>query len=102
MPTAPRTLIGIGSVVPVAGRPVIAVADLASGRPGARTRRPVAGPTVRFDVVDERFIAIDVAVVSGGEFLDRPEALIVSNMETIVGETDWLDHRRGRRIPAQA
>ena len=28
------------------------------------------------------------------ELLDRPETLFVLNMETVVGESDWLEIRR--------
>jgi hypothetical protein len=98
MPSAPRPIIGIRSVVPVAGRPVIAVAELASRRPSAWTRRSVTGPTVCVDVIEEWFVVVDVAVIPRGEFLDRPETLIVVNVETVVGESDWLDLRRGSRV----
>ena len=50
----------------------------------------VACPAVGVDVIEERFVIVDAALVPRREFLNRPETLLVVDMEAVVGESDWL------------
>ena len=54
-------------------------------------------PPICVDVIEERFVIVDAAVVPREEFLDRPETLFVVHVEAVVGESDWLNICRGIR-----
>ena len=69
----------------------MAVAEFVSGGGTACARCMVGCPTVSVDdVIEERFVIVDAALVQRREFLNRPETLLVVDMEAVVGESDWL------------
>ena len=69
----------------------MAVAEFVSGAGTACARCMVGCPTVGVDdVIEERFVIVDAALVQRREFLNRPETLLVVDTEAVVGESDWL------------
>ena len=68
----------------------MAVAEFVSAGGVTCTRRVVACTTVGVDVIEERFVIVDAALAPRRELLDRPEPLLVVDMEAVVGESDWL------------
>ena len=69
---------------------MIAVAEFVSGGCTACARCMVACPTIGIDVIEERFVIVDAALVPRRKFLNRPDALLVVDMEAVVSESDWL------------
>ena len=69
----------------------MAVAEFVSGGGTACARCMVGCPTIGVDdVIEERFVIVDAALVQRREFLNRPETLLVVDTEAVVGESDWL------------
>ena len=77
-------------MVSVGRRAVIAVAEFVSGGYTTCARCMVTCPTIGVDVIEERFVIVDAALVQRREFFNRPETLLVVDMEAVVGESDWL------------
>jgi Fe-S-cluster-containing hydrogenase component 2 len=88
-------------MVSVGRRAVIAVAEFVSGGCTACARCMVACPTIGVDVIEERFVIVDAALVPRREFRNRPETLLVVHLEAVVGESDWLALWRRVRLVEQ-
>jgi hypothetical protein len=83
-------VVGIGPTVSAGRRTVIAVAEFVPGGGTACVRCMVGCPAVGVDVIEERFVIVDAALVQRRESLNRAETLLVVDMEAVVGESDWL------------